>query len=47
MPSPQAKALHVSSLQQELLQQLAHRTTSAKTTGQTSSHHLGSPQGGQ
>jgi putative transposase len=30
MPSPQAKPLHVSSLQQELLQRMAHRTTSAQ-----------------
>jgi transposase len=30
MPFPQAKPLHVSSLQQELLQQMAHRTTSAQ-----------------
>ena len=30
MPSPQAKPLHVSSLQQELLQQIVHRTTSAQ-----------------
>src|SRR6266480_3579212 len=29
MPSPQAKPLHVSSLQQELLQAMAHRTTNA------------------
>jgi hypothetical protein len=45
MPSPQAKALHVSSLQQELLQQMTQRTTSAKTTGQTRTHRLRSPQG--
>ena len=30
MPSPQAKPLHVSSLQQELLQQMTQRTTSAQ-----------------
>ena len=30
MPSPQAKPLHVSSLQQELLQQIVDRTTSAQ-----------------
>ncbi|HLX57783.1 MAG TPA: helix-turn-helix domain-containing protein [Ktedonobacteraceae bacterium] len=30
MPSPQAKPLHVSSLQQELLQQMTHRPTSAQ-----------------
>lgn len=30
MPFPQAKPLHVSPLQQELLQQMAHRTTSAQ-----------------
>jgi DNA-binding NarL/FixJ family response regulator len=30
MPSPQAKPVHVSSLQQELLQQMAHRATSAQ-----------------
>src|SRR3989440_12472158 len=30
MPSPQAKPLQVSSLQQDLLQQMAHRTTSAQ-----------------
>lgn len=30
MPSPQAKSLQVSSLQQELLQQIIHRTTSAQ-----------------
>ncbi len=30
MPSPQAKPLHASSLQQELLQRMAHRTTSAQ-----------------
>ncbi len=30
MPSPQAKPLHASSLQQELLQQMANRTTSAQ-----------------
>ena len=30
MPSAQAKPLHVSSLQQELLQQTVHRTTSAQ-----------------
>src|SRR5438105_9230865 len=30
MPSAQAKALHVSPLQQELLQRLVHRTTSAQ-----------------
>ncbi len=30
MPSPQAKPLHASALQQELLQQMAHRTTSAQ-----------------
>jgi transposase len=30
MPSPQAKPLQVSSLQQELLQQIVHRTTSAQ-----------------
>jgi hypothetical protein len=29
MPSPHAKPLEVSPLQQELLQRLAHRTTSA------------------
>ena len=29
MPSPQAKLLHVSSLQQDLLQQMTRRTTSA------------------
>ena len=30
MPSPQAKPLHVSPLQQELLQRMVHRTTSAQ-----------------
>ena len=30
MPSPQAKLLHVSSLQQDLLQQMTRRTTSAQ-----------------
>jgi hypothetical protein len=30
MPSAQAKPLHASSLQQELLQKMAHRTTSAQ-----------------
>lgn len=30
MPFPQAKPLHVSPLQQELLQRMAHRTTSAQ-----------------
>ena len=30
MPSAQAKSLHASSLQQELLQKMAHRTTSAQ-----------------
>ena len=30
MPTPQAKALHVSPLQQERLQRLVHRTTSAQ-----------------
>ncbi len=30
MPSPQAKLLHVSSLQQELLQQMTQRTTSVQ-----------------
>src|SRR5437660_3346149 len=30
MPTPQAKALHVSPFQQELLQRLIHRTTSAQ-----------------
>jgi transposase len=30
MPSPQAKPLHVSTLQQDILQQITHRTTSAQ-----------------
>ena len=30
MPSPQAKPLHVSPLQHELLQRMVHRTTSAQ-----------------
>jgi hypothetical protein len=30
LPSAQAKPLHASSLQQELLQKMAHRTTSAQ-----------------
>ena len=30
MPSPQAKPLHASSLQQELLQRIVQRTTSAQ-----------------
>jgi putative transposase len=45
MPSPQAKPLHASSLQQELLQRMERAHHECPTTGQTRSNHLGSLKG--